>query len=121
VRWQLAKRQQVHSWDLSISLYSTQSFDTWFLEIYSITSWWNNGSMFWFNWMHLYFYRGHTQLKLSVKSVAQEESHTSKKELEEHGMEHCVVLRLVTMTEWYIILIEVVRNIPSNLQFSQLN
>jgi ribosomal protein L4 len=28
VRWQLAKRQQVHSWDLSISLYSTQSFDT---------------------------------------------------------------------------------------------
>jgi hypothetical protein len=50
--------------------------------------------------MHLYFYRGHTQLKLSVKSVAQEESHTSKKELEEHGMEHCVVLRLVTtMTE----------------------
>jgi len=53
--------------------------------------------------------------------VAQEESLTNKKELEEHGMEHYVVLRLVTTTELYIILIEVVRNIPSSLEFSQLN
>jgi len=53
--------------------------------------------------------------------VAQEENLTNKKELEEHGMEHYVVLRLVTTTELYIILIEVVRNIPSSLEFSQLN
>ena len=71
--------------------------------------------------MHLCLCRGHTQLKLSVMSVAQEESLTNKKELEEHGMEHYVVLRLVTTTELYIILIEVVRNIPSSLEFSQLN
>jgi hypothetical protein len=70
--------------------------------------------------MHICLCRGHTQLKLSVKSVAQEESLTTKKELEEHGMEHYVVLRLVIITELNIILIEVVRNIPSSLEFSQL-
>ncbi|RLM59161.1 hypothetical protein C2845_PM18G09710 [Panicum miliaceum] len=50
--------------------------------------------------------RGHTQLKLSVKSVAQEKSLKIKKELEEHGMGYYVVLRLVIITELYIILIE---------------
>ena len=102
VRWQLAKRQQVHAQDLlyhldEIVLLCSDKLDA------------------------LCLCRGRTQLKPSVKSVAQEESLTNKKELEEHGMEHYVVLRLVIITELYIILIEVVRNIASSLEFSQLN
>lgn len=41
--------------------------------------------------------RGHTQLKLSVKLVALEESLTRKKEPEKHDMEHCAVPSFVVV------------------------